>query len=479
MKNKKGAIDCKAKLVLFIMINTLLTTFAYSQKWHTAVVDGNVKKIANNQTVGIAVGDNGLVLKTIDNGLTFKPIKTGINDNLVDVIYTGDSTFFACGWIHGSHGILIKTVNNGNTWTTVLDLNGSFNELYALSSIGKDTIFVSGTNQLIRTFDGFSNYKKFNFPNGYQHKSIFFKSKLILMCNDGTISIRTSSDYGTNCINSSVQPSSNMLRDMTVFNNKLYAIGDDGSYCSSSDGDVWKMISTKKLNYLKLLSKNNKLYTCDNKRVFEINDTGDTLGIYSNIYINAIGESSNQLFVLGTNFIAYQTFCSTLVIKEPENKGCFSGSIDFTLSTNDTSAKYQWQTNQGTGWLNLSNAGQYNGVATSKLSVNNVTSSNDGQLFRCIATGDCGKDTTREAKLSVWGVSVDQMGKLRYSISPNPVKDILNVDGVKLMSEYTIYSVAGKQVLSGVYTVPVDIGLLSPGVYLLSINGQIARFIKE
>jgi hypothetical protein len=81
--------------------------------------------------------------------------------------------------------------------------------------------------------------------------------------------------------------------------------------------------------------------------------------------------------------------------------------------------------------------------------------------------------------LSVWGVGVDQISKLRYSISPNPVKDILNVDGVKLMSEYTIYSVAGKQLLTGIYTVPVDLGSLSSGVYFLSINGQIARFIKE
>jgi hypothetical protein len=168
--------------------------------------------------------------------------------------------------------------------------------------------------------------------------------------------------------------------------------------------------------------------------------------------------------------------CKLSITTETQNRGCFNGNLDFTLSTNDTTAKYQWQTNQGTGWLSLNNAGQYNGVTTRTLTVNNVTSSNDGQLFRCIASGDCGKDTTREAKLSV---CVDQMGKLRYSISPNPVKDILNVEGVKLMSEYTIYSVAGKQVLSGVYTVPVNLGLLSSGVYLLSINGQIARFIKE
>jgi hypothetical protein len=171
--------------------------------------------------------------------------------------------------------------------------------------------------------------------------------------------------------------------------------------------------------------------------------------------------------------------CKLLIITEPQDKGCFSGSIDFNLLTNDTTAKYQWQTNQGTGYVTLNNAGQYNGVTTSTLSLNNASSSNDGQLFRCIATGDCGKDTTREAKLSVWGVGVDQISKLRYSISPNPVKDILNVDGVKLMSEYTIYSVAGKQLLTGIYTVPVDLGSLSSGVYFLSINGQIARFIKE
>jgi hypothetical protein len=480
MQKKNFINKYKTKLIVFVLTNTLLTTFAYSQKWHTAVVNGNVKKIANTRSVGIAVGDNGLVLKTTDNGLTFKQINTNINDNLVDVINTDDSTFFACGWKWGSHGVLIKSIDSGNTWSTVLDLNGSFNELFGLSSIGRDTIFVSGTNQLIRTFDGFSSHKKFNFPDGYQYKTLFFKSKLILMSHGGSISMRTSSDFGLNCTGGSAQPSSNMLRDMTMSNNKLYAIGDNGAYCSSTDGEVWKMIPTKKLMYLNLLTKNNKLYTCDNSQVFEINDNGDTLRLFRNTNINGIGKSSNQLFVLGTNFIAHQTLCSTAVIKEPQNKGCFSGSLYFTLSTNDTTANYQWQTNQGIGWVNLSSAGQYSGVAADSLVVKNVTSSNDGQLFRCIVIGNCGKDTTREAKLSVWGVGVVNPSGLQYRLAPNPVKDILSVQGGRQsISVYQVYTITGQQLLTGVFSESIDLRSLKSGVYLISINGQITRFMKE
>ena len=170
--------------------------------------------------------------------------------------------------------------------------------------------------------------------------------------------------------------------------------------------------------------------------------------------------------------------CKLSITIEPQNIGCFSGNLDFTLSTNDTTAKYQWQTNQGTGWLNLSNAGQYSGVTTDSLVVKNITTSNDGQLFRCIAIGNCGKDTTREAKLSVWGVGFNKITAQKISIYPNPVKNTLNIAGLNNFY-YKIQNLTGQSVLSGYSKGQIDIEMLKTGVYILEINNQKIKFIKE
>jgi hypothetical protein len=170
--------------------------------------------------------------------------------------------------------------------------------------------------------------------------------------------------------------------------------------------------------------------------------------------------------------------CSLKITQEPQDKGCFSGSTDFTLTTTDTTATYQWQTNQGTGWINLSNAGQYIAVTTDSLIVRNITNSNDGQLFRCVVSGVCGKDTTREVKLSVWGVSTNQTNNSKFRIHPNPVKNILTVEGLNNFS-YTIETLTGQSILNGSTTENINTELLPTGVYILHISNQKVKFIKE
>jgi hypothetical protein len=189
-----------------------------TQNWTSISVSGNVQKIAFNNQIGIAVGDNGLILKTTDDGIKFSQISSGVNDNLVDIKYIGNNSFIACGWIWGSHGVVLKSNDNGNTWNSVVSLGGHFNEMFGIFNFNSDTIFVSGTNQLIKTYNGFNSYSTSYFPNGYQYRSLLFNNNLILMAHAGSVIMRKSNDFGASYTNSSIQPTSNLLRDMILYN---------------------------------------------------------------------------------------------------------------------------------------------------------------------------------------------------------------------------------------------------------------------
>jgi hypothetical protein len=67
---------------------------------------------------------------------------------------------------------------------------------------------------------------------------------------------------------------------------------------------------------------------------------------------------------------------------QPANKTVSVGnSVQFIASSNDLSASFQWQTDIGTGFQNLNNVTQYNGVTNDTLTISNTTLSNNNQPF--------------------------------------------------------------------------------------------------
>jgi hypothetical protein len=181
--------------------------------------------------------------------------------------------------------------------------------------------------------------------------------------------------------------------------------------------------------------------------------------------------------------------CSGSITKHPVNQGMFAGSASFSCDTDDTLVSYQWETNSGTGWSKLFNAGQYSGVYASTLRVANVTSSNNNQLFRCIVKGDCLKDTTNEATLRVWGLDVKSEQIKAFKVYPNPTKGqitIENGDNAKMIG-YTvsIYNSIGQQLFSSNITqqkLSLDITQFGGnGLYFMEITdntGNIVDFKK-
>ncbi|RKZ30520.1 hypothetical protein DRQ33_07805, partial [bacterium] len=69
-------------------------------------------------------------------------------------------------------------------------------------------------------------------------------------------------------------------------------------------------------------------------------------------------------------------------------------------ATGATPLSYQWQENDGGGWLDLSEGGVYSNTSTATMNISDVTGL-DGYQYRCVVTNPCGSATSNAATLTV------------------------------------------------------------------------------
>ncbi len=176
--------------------------------------------------------------------------------------------------------------------------------------------------------------------------------------------------------------------------------------------------------------------------------------------------------------------CSKSITQQPVNQGMFSGNALFTCASNDTLLTYQWQSNSGMGWTKLSDVGQYTGSNSDSLKVNNISSANNKQTFRCIIKGDCIIDTTQEATLSVWGLSINGAILPEFKLYPNPSSDFVTISYSQNPYSISVYNSLGQMVssqnaLRDNYT--IDLCQWAKGVYyveLIDSKNQTNKFQK-
>lgn len=92
-----------------------------------------------------------------------------------------------------------------------------------------------------------------------------------------------------------------------------------------------------------------------------------------------------------------------VVTSQPSNVVvCENGNTFFQIVASGPSLIYQWQIDQGAGFVNLSNVAPFSGVTTDLLIITTVPSSLDNSIYRCIVTNGCVPDDTSDlAQLKV------------------------------------------------------------------------------
>lgn len=178
--------------------------------------------------------------------------------------------------------------------------------------------------------------------------------------------------------------------------------------------------------------------------------------------------------------------CNDVTIHlQPTNQTVFvNDSVQFVVSTPDTNVSYQWQTNIGLGFQNISDFGQYSGSNNDTLTISNLILANNNQIFRCIVgIGEC-PDTSNVVTLTVidnQGISDQIQNKI--NIYPNPTQNTIKVkvDIALIGSEYMVFDKIGKVILKGNFnseTTMIDLGSFSNGLYLFRVGGNYKNTFK-
>ena len=74
--------------------------------------------------------------------------------------------------------------------------------------------------------------------------------------------------------------------------------------------------------------------------------------------------------------------------------------------------------------------------------------------------------------------SVSSISSATVSVFPNPVEDIIYVDGIDKDAEIIVMDLAGKQLMQAKAR-QINVSSLQTGSYLLKVNDKIVKFLKK
>ena len=129
-------------------------------------------------------------------------------------------------------------------------------------------------------------------------------------------------------------------------------------------------------------------------------------GIYSGATTNtlnltaattAVNTYQYRCIVSGTctpsvtsNAVAITVNAAPAITAQPTNSTvCEQSNTSFSVTATGTALTYQWQVNDGSGWVNVTNTGIYSGAITNTLNLTAVTTAVTGYQYRCAIGGSC------------------------------------------------------------------------------------------
>jgi hypothetical protein len=431
-------------------------------------------------------------------------------DGLDDEINLGVNPSFGVTSIQRiTVSIWFQSVNNSegmlfSKYTNLSPSNSSYFVQYGTSSNGKLTISGNGSNSVVSNNLGLA-------PQNWIHGTFIFKNNKAAIYINGNFIDSISLNMNNSVPNvpflvgrvSGSFPGyfNGVIDDIGIWNRALNSNEIQNLFYSCTD-----TIATQPTNINAVLG-NNATFTTGTSAIsatyqwqgqsggsfVNLSNSGQFSGVTTGtLTVSNITGANNGLEFrcivdhgncVDTSDVALLTACFD-VTNQPFDRYVVAGtSTNFGLTTNDPSnCTYQWQTNAGFGYQNLSNAGQYSGTTSSTLAVANVSSANNNQSFRCIVTAGTCKDTTSEARIILSGVGVSENSLQRISVSPNPTRGSVDL-GVSLEGNYTLIGIDGRAVQTGALRQILDISNQPAGVYSLRLEtpagSRVVKVVKE
>ena len=117
-----------------------------------------------------------------------------------------------------------------------------------------------------------------------------------------------------------------------------------------------------------------------------------------NLPVNLEQGDNYRIRIVSTNpFVISKEYTANIVINQkvsiqlhPANQSsCIGGNCGFYIGASGSGITYQWQVDNGTGFVNVSNNSTYQGATTEMLLISNILSTMNAYKYRCVVSGYC------------------------------------------------------------------------------------------
>ncbi|MFM1773135.1 MAG: hypothetical protein RLZZ71_2277 [Bacteroidota bacterium] len=141
-------------------------------------------------------------------------------------------------------------------------------------------------------------------------------------------------------------------------------------------------------------------------------------------------------------------------------------------------ATYQWRSNIGFGWMNISDGANYVGTSTPNLQILTADWQNENEWLQCIVTTNLCSDTTNICVVHITPTGVDEndLGSIYYFDNAIHFSKISSA----MCQRYYVFDGSGKLVSEGIYFGHnrIELDLQAVGVYCFKLGDEILKFIK-
>lgn len=204
--------------------------------------------------------------------------------------------------------------------------------------------------------------------------------------------------------------------------------------------------------------------------------SGVTSGMNGNQY-QCIISGSICVNSSTTNAVALNITNSPFIAQQPADVYvCPSDPALFSVSVQGSGITYQWQVNNGSGFINIINGGVYSGATTATLNISGVFTNMDGFQYQCIVNGTfcSGTSVSQVATIYLNGAPVITLdpSDIQYCEGDNATF-VVNASGTGLSYQWQVNNGSGwVDLVNGINYSGVNASVLNISGIPLSFDGN-------
>jgi len=366
-----------------IVINTSLTFDGIGGSWSLQdalnsnywVYLNNGTLNTNNKTVNVyAFNSTTATNRTLNMGSSV--FNLAFNGLIWDINPTGMTINAGTSTINGTGASGGEQDFNGGGFT--------YNNIFFIGSALGKIVDNNNINDVSFASDGFIQGGNFH--------DVTFSGNAVLyndnICNNVTIA-KNGDILGSNTFNN-LKFTPGYTYTLTA--GETQTIIQGGNICAQGTGALPIRIQSSNVGVPSTISKTNGTICWDYVRLSDITAIGGATFNAGLAPTNSqdMGGNTGFAFTGGCTISGCTPCIPVSITTNPINVAICSGNNAlFTVAAFGTGLTYQWQVNQGTGFVNLTNSTLYSGVTTNTLSVSSATNGFNNYQYRCAVTGTC------------------------------------------------------------------------------------------